>query len=39
MAIEINDELIKQWENILTNEQNEIICEKFKAVMERFKYI
>ena len=22
----------KQWENILTNEQNEIICEKFKAI-------
>ena len=29
----------KQWKNILTNEQSEIICEKFKKVMEMFDYI
>ena len=29
----------RQWKNILTNEQNEIICQKFKKVMEMFNYI
>jgi len=29
----------KQWKNILTNEQNGLICEKFRETMESFDYI